>query len=308
MNEFLWVILGVGLGLIGGFLWPRTAPRAARRTPLQKSEIEELRGQLGKATTALEEARLDLARAHKRADGLDAEIATLKTRLPKLEGFERANADLRVQLQGFDAVKARLDAATAELAAAKPQLAAAADVNARLEATQAELTALKNRTAGFEGVQARAAQVDALEARIAQLEGERVQLLGDANAAALRASDAERAQEKVRAALNESLGEVARTRAGMQRFSALEAQIKDLEARGISPEAQGRIDGLERDLQAARLEGAGLKDQLHERNAALTATRDRLASAESLAARVATLEAALASREAELERLRTATT
>jgi chromosome segregation ATPase len=301
MNELLWVILGVGLGLIAGFLWPRPAPRA-RRTSVQRSEADELKGQVGKATHALEEARLELGRAQARSEALESELNTLKTRLPKLEGFERANADLRLQLQGFDAVKTRADALARELEAAKPKLAQTAELESRLEALQAELSALKTRTAGFEGVQMRAAQATELEARVQTLEAERAKLVSEANAAALKASDAEAAQGKIRAALQESVQEVARTREGMQRFAALEARIKDLEARGVSPEAQARIEGLERELTAL----AGLKDQLHQRNAELTATRDRLAAAETLGARLATLEAALASREAELERLRAA--
>ena len=303
MNEnFLWIALGLGLGLIIGFFLPRRAKRAA---PVRDVEAD-LRGQLGRAKSALEDSKLEVARALAATDALGAEIKTLKVRLPKLEGFERANADLRLQLQGFDAVKARLEGATAELEGARPQVMSSAALTARLEATQAELSDLKTRTAGFEGVQQRAATANDLEAKLAALEVEKAKLLGEANASALKASDAEAAQKKIRAALSESVAEVARTREGMQQFAALKTRIDDLEVRGVSPEAQGKIDMLERDLQSARLELPTLKDSLHQRNAELTATRDRLASTETLIARLGTLEAALASREAELERLRSA--
>ena len=300
MTEFLWVALGLGLGLVIGFFIPRTQKRAA---PVRDIEAD-LRGQLGRSKSALEDSKLEVARGLAASDALEAEIKALKVRLPKLEGFERANADLRLQLQGFDAIKARLEAATAELELARPQVAASAALTARLEAVQMELSELKTRTAGFEGVQQRAATAADLEAKLAALEGEKAKLLSEANASALKASDAEAAQRKIRAALGESVAEVARTREGMQQFAALKARIDDLEARGVSPEAQARIDALERDLEGARLELPTLKDSLHQRNAELTAIRDRLASSETLIARLGTLEAALASRESELERLR----
>ena len=302
MTELLWIALGLGLGLVIGFLLPRRTKRAA---PVRDVEAD-LRGQLGRAKSALEDSKLEVARALAASDALEAEIKILKVRLPKLEGFERANADLRLQLQGFDAVKARLEAASSELEGARPQVAGSAALTARLEATQSELSELKTRTAGFEGVQQRAASAAELEAKLAALEMEKIKLLGEANASALKASDAEAAQQKIRAALSESVAEVARTREGMQQFAALKAQIDDLEARGVSPEAQNKIEALERDLESARLELPTLKDSLHQRNAELTATRDRLASTETLIARLGTLEAALASRESELERLRTA--
>lgn len=300
MTEFLWVALGLGLGLVIGFFWPRAAKRAA---PVRDIEAD-LRGQLGRARSALEDSKLEVARALAASDALEAEIKALKLRLPKLEGFERANADLRLQLQGFDAVKARLEATSAELEAARPQLAGSAALTTKLEATQMELSELKTRTAGYEGAQQRAASAAELEGRVTALEAEKVKLLSEANAASLKVSDAEAAQKKIRAALSESVAEVARTREGMQQFAALKARIDDLEARGVSPEAQSKIEALERDLERARLELPNLKDSLHQRNAELTATRDRLASSETLIARLGTLEAALASREAELERLR----
>jgi chromosome segregation ATPase len=300
MTEFLWVALGLGLGLVIGFLLPRRAKRAA---PVRDIEAD-LRGQLGRAKSALEDSKLEVARALAASDALEAEVKSLKVRLPKLEGFERANADLRLQLQGFDAVKARLEAASAELEETRPQVAASAALSTKLEAVQIELSDLKTRTAGFEGIQQRAATAAELEAKVAVLELEKARLLTEANASALKASDAEAAQKKIRAALAESVAEVARTREGMQQFAALKTKIDDLEARGVSPEPQSRIDVLERDLQAARLELPTLKDSLHQRNAELTATRDRLAMSETLIARLGTLEAALASRESELERLR----
>ena len=304
MTEFLWVALGLGLGLVIALFWPRRQKRAA----FVRDVEADLRGQLGRAKSALEDSKLEVARALSASDGLESEIKALKLRLPKLEGFERVNADLRVQLQGFDSLKTRLEAATTELQAARPQVTASAALSARLEAAQTELSELKTRTAGFEGVQQRAALAADLEARLALLEGEKAKLLREANAAALQASDAQSAQKKIRAALDESVQEVARTRDGMQQFAALKARIDDLESRGLSPEAQSRIDALERDLESARLELPTLKDSLHQRNAELTATRDRLASSETLIARLGTLEAALASREAELERLRSAST
>ena len=302
MTEFLWVALGLVLGLVIGFLWPRRAKRAA---PVRDIEAD-LRGQLGRAKAALEDAKLEVARAQSASDALEADIKTLKVRLPKLEGFERANTDLRLQLQGFDSVKARLEAAATELEAARPQVTASAALAAKLEATQTELSELKTRTSGFESVQQRAATAVDLETKLAMLEAEKAKLLGEANAAALKAADAQSAKEKIRAALDESVQEVARTRDGMQQFAALKARIDDLESHGVSPEAQSRIEALERDLANSRLELPTLKDSLHQRNAELTATRDRLASAETLSARLGTLEAALASREAELERLRSA--
>ena len=118
MTEFLWI--GLGLGLVIGFFLPRRAKRAA---PVRDVEAD-LRGQLGRAKSALEDSKLEVARALAAADALQADIKTLKVRLPKLEGFERANADLRLQLQGFDNVRARLEVASIELDAARPQLAA----------------------------------------------------------------------------------------------------------------------------------------------------------------------------------------
>ena len=302
MTEFLWIALGLGLGLVIGFFIPRTQKRAA---PVRDIEAD-LRGQLGRSKSALEDSKLEVARAHAASDALAAEVKALKVRLPKLEGFERANADLRLQLQGFDAIKARLEAATTELETARPQVMTSAALSAKLEAVQSELSELKSRTAGFEGAQQRAATAADLEAKLATLEGEKSKLLGEANSSALKASDAEAAQRKIRAALDESVAEVARTREGMQQFAALRARIDDLEMRGVSPETQSRIEALERDLEAARLELPSLKESLHQRNAELTATRDRLAASETLSARLGTLEAALASRESELERLRSA--
>jgi DNA repair exonuclease SbcCD ATPase subunit len=147
-------------------------------------------------------------------------------------------------------------------------------------------------------------------------------------------SDADAAQRKIRQALNESIAEVARTREGMRQFEALKARIDDLEAKGISPETQARIVTLEQELAATKaradaLEGSAnaklelqqvqlrlldlerqvaaipaIKDELHQRNAELTAARDRVAQLDAALGRVRELEEALAGREAELERLK----
>jgi hypothetical protein len=332
MTEFLWIALGLGLGLVVGYLVPRGVK--PKRSPQGRDEAAVLRGQLGRAQTDVENARLEVARAQSAREAAEAQVKELQVRLPRLEGFERANADLRLQLQGFDAVKSRLETATKELEGARPQLAESQALAARLEGVQAELSALKTRTAGFEGLQERATQAADLEGRLSVLEAEKAKLVKDASDAVLKASDAEAAQRKLRSALDEAIADVARTRDGVKRFEALKERIDELEAREIPPEVQGRIEGLERDLEAAKqqaaaLEGAGnavmelqqtqlrvldlerqvatlpgLKDQLHDRNADLTAARDRLGQLDGLSERVKTLEEALASREAELERLR----
>ncbi len=330
MTEFLWIVLGLVVGGIVGFLIPRNQKRLVAPT----DEAVSLRGQLGRVHTDLENARLETARALQARDALETQVKELSVRLPKLEGFERANADLRLQLQGFEAVRQRLETAQAELQTARPKVTAADTMAASLEETQAELSALKTRTAGFEGLQLKAATVTELEGRVTDLEANKSKLIKEAGEAALKASDAEAAQRKIRLALDEAVAEVARTRDGMRQFETLKARIDDLEGRGLSPETQARLDGLERDLSAAQSKSAALesdagaklelqqtqlrvldlerqiatvpvlKDELHQRNAELTAARDRVAQLDTSLSRVKELEAALAEREAELERLR----
>jgi chromosome segregation ATPase len=332
MTELLWIALGLVIGALAGYLYPRPQKKRVLR---DSDETAALRGQVGKLHADMDGARLELARAKNVQDELEQQLKEVRARVPKLEGFERTNADLRLQLQGFDAVKQKLDTATAQLQAARPRLEDYDALHARLEASQTELSALKTKTAGFETLQTRAAKTEELEAKLAALEVEKSKLLKESNDAALKASDAETAQRKIRQALDESIAEVARTRDGMRQFETLKARIDDLETRGVSPETQARLEQLERDLEAAKtradaLEGSAsaklelqqaqlrlldlerqvaaipvIKDELHQRNAELTAARDRVAQLDAALNRVQELEAALASREAELERLKT---
>ncbi|NJK44435.1 MAG: hypothetical protein HC933_09255 [Pleurocapsa sp. SU_196_0] len=331
MTELLWIALGLVIGALAGWLYPRPQKKRVVR---DTDETAALRGQLGRVQSELENARLEVARAHANREASERQIKELSARLPRLEGFERVNADLRLQMQGFDTVKQKLEAASEQLDAAKPKLAEFDALNARLEATTAELSTLKIRTAGFESLQSRAGRVEELEAKLTALEVEKSKLLKEANDAALKASDADAAQRKIRLALDEAIAEVARTRDGMRRFETLQTRIEQLEAQGINPEAQARLETLERDLETARATVAtlqvdqnaklelqqsqlrvldlerqlvtlpGLKDELHTRNAELTAARDRVAQLDAAFQRIETLETALKATEGELERFR----
>lgn len=308
MTELLWVALGLVAGVLAGYFIPRNQQPRVQHS----DEALALRGQLGKSRSEVEDAKLELARVAQTKESLEAQLKELQARMPRLEGFERANADLRLQLKGFDAVTQERDAAKADLAAAKPRIAEFESLSARLEAAQAELSGLKTKTSGFEGLQQKAAQSAELEQKTASLEADKVRLLKEANDAALKASDAEAAQKKLRAALDESIAEVARVKDGMRQFEGLKARIDDLEARGLSPETQARLEGLQRDLEAAQARAAsleadaGARQQLQQTQLRVLDLERQLASLpaqrEEWQAKIQTLEGALRESQAELER------
>jgi DNA repair exonuclease SbcCD ATPase subunit len=264
--------------LLGGFIFGiliyalqsyLTRPNKA----LHQAELREAKQQLSGVKLEVERVRTQLSDKMGAAGQLETELSELKQRLPKLEGFERANADLRLQMQGFDNIKNKLGNAETELNSLRQKAADFDTLQTKLEAVQTEFSSLKAKTTGFEILQAKAARTDELEGNIAAFELEKANQLKIVSAATLKASDAEAAQLKLKASLNESVAEVARTRAGMQQFEGLKARIDDLEARGVSNETQAKIDGLETELSAykarvAQLEAANISE--------LDSARDRI--------------------------------
>ncbi len=227
-----------------------------------KSELREAKQQLSGVKLEVERVRTQLTEKTSLSSSLESINAELTKRLPKLEGFERANADLRLQMQGFDNLKQKLGNAETELGGLRQKASEFDGLQGRFEALQTEFSSLKTKTSGFEVIQAKASRTDELEANIEAFELEKAEQLKIVQAALQKASDAEAAQQKLRASLQESVAEVARTRAGMQQFEGLKTRIDELEARGVSNETQAKLDGLETELSAykarvAQLEAAG---------------------------------------------------
>ncbi len=227
-----------------------------------KSELREAKQQLSGVKLEVERVRTQLTEKMALTSSLESSNTELTKRLPKLEGFERANADLRLQMQGFDNLKQKLGNAETELSILRQKAGEFDALQNRFEALQTEFSSLKTKTSGFEMIQAKAARTDELEQNIGAFELEKAEQLKIVQAALLKASDAEAAQQKLRASLQESVAEVARTRAGMQQFEGLKTRIDELEARGVSNETQAKLDGLETELSAykarvAQLETAG---------------------------------------------------
>ncbi len=271
----------------------------------QQALVADLERKISSGNTELERTKLQFAERNSLFGKLETEASELKVRLPKLEGFERANADLRLQLQGFDTVKAKLTTAESELASLRVKAADFDALQGRFDGLQTELSGLKTKTTGFEAIQARASLATDLEAKVAALEAEKVAQLKEVNVAVLKASDAEAAQLKLKASLAESVAEVARTRAGMQQFEGLKARIDELEARGVSNETQAKLDSLETELAAyksrvSQLEMAGnteldgAKRRISELEIQLTEARSHVGAhteLETLQAKYAALEA-----------------
>ncbi len=238
-------------GLIFGVLvWGLQSYLNRPQKTLHTAELREVKQQLSSAKQDAERTKAQLSEKIALVTQLETANGELKQRLPKLEGFERANADLRLQMQGFDNVKAKLEAAEIELSGLKQKASEFDGLQSKLETVQTELSALKAKTAGFENIQAKATQTDELEAKVSSIELEKANMLKEVNAAVLKASDAEAAQAKLKASLQESVAEVSRVRAGMQQFEGLKARIDELEARGVSNETQAKLDGLETELSA----------------------------------------------------------
>ncbi len=238
-------------GLIFGVLvWGLQAYLTRPQKTLHTQELREVKQQLSSAKQESERLKLQLGEKTATATQLEAGHAELKQRLPKLEGFERANADLRLQMQGFDNVKAKLEVAETQLQSLKQKAAEFDGLQSKLEVVQTEFSNLKAKTAGFEAIQVKATRTDELETKMVSIELEKANMLKEVNAAVLKASDAEAAQAKLKASLQESVAEVSRVRAGMQQFEGLKARIDELEARGVSNETQAKLDGLETELSA----------------------------------------------------------
>jgi chromosome segregation ATPase len=238
-------------GLIFGVLvWGLQSYLNRPQKTLHTAELREVKQQLSSAKQDAERTKAQLSEKIALVTQLETANAELKQRLPKLEGFERANADLRLQMQGFDNVKAKLETAETQLQSLKQKASEFDALTSKLETVQTELSSLKAKTAGFEAIQAKAIRTDELEAKMVSIELEKANMLKEVNTAVLKASDAEAAQAKLKASLNESVAEVARVRAGMQQFEGLKARIDELEARGVSNETQAKLDGLETELSA----------------------------------------------------------
>jgi predicted flap endonuclease-1-like 5' DNA nuclease len=260
--------------------------------PQQNQALMALEGQFKGASRDLDAARLELSGRNATVAKLESELEGLRVRLPKLEGFERANSDLRLQLQGFDAIKAKLSTAETELASLRVKASEFDGLNSRFESMQTEFSQFKSNTAGFEGFKIKAQRTDELEAGMGAFETEKARLLKETSTAVLKASDAEAAQLKLKKSLDESVAELARLRGGIQQFEGLKGRIDELESRGISHEAQAKLDAQETELNAYRTRVA----QLEASVTAGAALRGDLETAQS---RVATLEGTGISREAQ---------
>ncbi len=267
-------------GLIFGVLvWGLQSYLNRPQKTLHTQELREVKQQLSSAKQEMERVKTHLSEKTATATQLEATQVELKQRLPKLEGFERANADLRLQMQGFDNVKAKLEAAETQLQSLKQKAAEFDGLQSKLEAVQTEFMALKTKTSGFETIQAKASRTDELEQSMAKIELEKANMLKEVNTAVLKASDAEAAQAKLKASLNESVAEVARVRAGMQQFEGLKARIDELEARGVSNETQAKLDGLETELSAYKARVTQLETAS---NTELELTRGRIRELENV--------------------------
>jgi chromosome segregation ATPase len=267
-------------GLIFGVLvWGLQSYLTRPQKTLHGQELREVKQQLSGAKQETERIKGQLSEKTLIATQLETAQAELKQRLPKLEGFERANADLRLQMQGFDNVKAKLLAAENELLSLKQKAAEFDALQTKLEAVQTEFSSLKAKTAGFESIQSKATQADELEAKLVSLELEKTTMHKEVNAAVLKASDAEAAQAKLKASLTESVAEVARVRAGMQQFEGLKARIDQLEAKGISNETQAKLDSLETELGAYKARVTQLETAA---NTELTLARGRIRELEHM--------------------------
>jgi chromosome segregation ATPase len=240
----------LGVLIFGVLVWGLQSYLNRPQKTLHTAELREVKQQLSSAKQDVERNKAQLSEKIALVTQLEATQAELKQRLPKLEGFERANADLRLQMQGFDNLKAKLETAQTELLSLKQKAAEFDALTSKLETVQTDFSNLKSKTSGFETLQTKAARTDELEAKMASIELEKASMLKEVNAAVLKASDAEAAQAKLKASLTESVAEVARVRAGMQQFEGLKARIDELEAKGVSNETQAKLDGLETELSA----------------------------------------------------------
>jgi predicted flap endonuclease-1-like 5' DNA nuclease len=259
MFDFCSFILGgLLLWLLAWLLdWLLGKNRAS--APQTNQALLSLEGQYKGATRDLEVARAELTSKNTALGRLENELEGLRVRLPKLEGFERANSDLRLQLQGFDAVKTKFSNAEAELAGLRVKAAEFDGLSAKFDALQTEFSQFKASTAGFEGFKVKATRTDELEGQLTALEAEKIKLVKDTNSAVLKASDAEAAQVKLKRSLDESVAELARLRGGIQQFEGLKSRIDELESRGISHEAQAKLDAQEIELGAYRTRIAQLE-------------------------------------------------
>ncbi len=277
----------LGALLIWLFDWFLSSFFAAQQKKAQLGLDSDLESRLKSTNRELETSRTQSAERHALLAKLETEANELRARLPKLEGFERANADLRLQLQGFDAVKAKLSSAENELSELRLKASEFDALSSRLEGLQGELSALKTKTTGFEGIQAKAALASDLETKVAQFEAEKQVQVKELNAAALKVSDAEAAQQKLRRSLDESVAEVARLRSGMQQFEGLKSRIEELESKGISNEVQAKLVALETELSAYKARVT----QLEQSQANFESTRRQMVEPPSVASELASIEA-----------------
>ncbi len=251
-----------------------------------------LEGKFKGATRELESVRSEAATKQAALQKLEGELEALKVRLPKLEGFERANSDLRLQLQGFDAIKAKLSSAESELPSLHSKASQFEALNSRFEALQNEFSQFKASAVGFEAFKSKAARTDELESQMTAFEAENAKLIKDTSSAVLKASDAEAAQTKLKRSLEESVAELGRLRGGIQQFEGLKSRIDELEARGISHEAQAKLDAQDTELNAYRT-------RITQLEASVTSGASLHGELEAAQMRIGQLESSGFSREAQ---------
>ncbi|MFN3266972.1 MAG: hypothetical protein ACK41E_09045 [Deinococcales bacterium] len=260
--DFISFLIGAVIAVAFGW-WLGGGSQARQLRGLQESK-RKLEDERQKIAHKLEQAQQKAEAKDWQISTLEADFAALKSKLPKLEGFERANADLRLQLQGFDTIKQKLEAAERELAVFRPKVQEFDALAARLESIQQEFSQYKARTAGFEALSAKAARVSELEGKIALLEQQKATHLSELSQMSIKVSDAEYAQKKLRLSLDESLQEISHLRAGILAFKALESKVAQVDALGISPEAQARIGSLETELGAYQKRVEQLEERLKQ--------------------------------------------
>lgn len=246
---------------LGWWLGSSGTARQLRELQEGKRKLEEERQ---KTAHKLEQSEQKATNASQQLTTLEGEHNALKSRLPKLEGFERANADLRLQLQGFDTIKQKLENAEHELVALRPKAGEFDALTHKLESVQQEFSQYKARTAGFEALSAKAAFASELEGKVALLEQQKSANLSELSQMSVKVSDAEHAQKKLRLSLDESLQEISHLRAGIVAFKALETKVAEVDALGVSPEAQARIGSLETELGAYQKRVEQLEERLKQ--------------------------------------------
>ena len=301
VSPWCWLTLGALLGWMLHWLldwWKLSGVFSAHR-----NNIGTLETRVSNLSADLDASRQRLDVRNSAFSSLETETVDLRARIGAIPQLEADLADLRVKLSDADAVRVKLGTLETEAQGLRAKLGAAEGFETKFNDANTELEGLRGKLAELDALRA---NLKVAEDNRKRVEGELSELRGSSkrelNDLAIKLSDAEAAQEKLKASLDVSVRELGELRAKEREFDGIKQELAS--AQNAHGEAQGLLGARDDELGRLRAELAAAQE-----------SSDRLAGFEpelaTLRARVGELDrerdealASVRARDQELEGLR----